>query len=158
MISFQVVQLEDLAQQGKNFNWKRPVCRCGNEKPWKHGFVSRYFDGFSDSLICRTFRCSRCSTVITTRPSSHFERVQVAIAVVLSILAERLRTGFWPGDVARQRALPWLKSLMTRAKFEGSKPLELLREIESTHHPNLRMGPYSQNPSFSVIGSSTPLD
>lgn len=156
MISFQVVQLEDLAQQGRDFNWKRPVCKCGNKKPWKHAFVSRYFDGFARPLFCSVFRCSICKSVITTRHESHFERIQASIAFVLFVLTSRLSTGFWPSSVTRQRAIPWLQSVVSLSRFHGLDPHEVLSRIEATHHPNLRNLVKVENPplSFVVQGDS----
>ena len=155
MISFQDVQLRALVEKGQKFKWKRPVCSCGNTKTWKHDFVPRYFDGFSQPLLCRRFRCPKCGSIITTRPKAYFERIQASIGFVLAVLLHRFLSGFWPRGVSRQRALPWLTSVTDSARFLGINIEKVIEDLESNHHPNLRITKLLGNPPSSFVESRT---
>ncbi len=106
--------LKLIFERGRDYPWERPgSCpRCQNYRVWGHGFVPRYFDGFSDCLLMRCYRCPACGCVITARPTSHFRYVRCRIETIRSHLKERLSTGRWPpGPLARSRLRHWLANL-----------------------------------------------
>jgi len=108
------VQLKDIFELGKDYPWELPKScpRCGHYRVWGHGFVSRYFQGFSSSLYLKCGRCPECGCVVTLRPDTHFPRIRTAIEVIRSHLAERLTTARWPcSDLPRSRLRHWLANL-----------------------------------------------
>jgi hypothetical protein len=117
MIHFVSVILKDIIELGKNYPWERPaICpRCGHYRLWGHGFVQRYFRGFSSSLFLKCYRCPSCSCVLTLRPDSHFPRIRSSKAVIRNHLAHRQEFGHWPrSDLARSNLRYWLNNLKRR--------------------------------------------
>lgn len=99
---------------GKDYPWELPATcpRCGYYRVWGHGFVARYFQGFTTCLYLKCGRCPACGCVVTLRPDSHFPRIGTAITTIRSHLAERLGSGYWPrSDLPRSRLRHWLTNL-----------------------------------------------
>ena len=117
MIIFISTLLKDIFKQGRNFPWPMPaVCpRCGCSKVWGHGYVSAWFDGFSEALLLKRYRCPCCGCVIRMRPDSHFSRFQASIHNIRSTLSTRIKTGRWPPDQSGPRPGHWLRSLKRKA-------------------------------------------
>ena len=113
MIIFVSSMLKDIFKKGRNFPWPRPdVCpRCGCGKVWGHGYVSAWFDGFSEALLLKRYRCPCCGCVIRMRPASHFSRFQSSIHKIRSTLSIRIKTGRWPPEQSGPRPGHWLRSL-----------------------------------------------
>jgi DNA-directed RNA polymerase subunit RPC12/RpoP len=113
MIQFAVVILKEIFDQGRNFSWERPIkCpRCNHYKVWGHGHVSALFDGFTDPLWLKRYRCPSCGCLITMRPASHFSGFQSSRATIRSALQHRLKHGRWPSDLASARMRHWLTNL-----------------------------------------------
>jgi len=113
MIIFVSSLLKDIFKQGRDFPWPRPsACPiCGCPKVWGHGYVSSWFDGFSEALLLKRYRCPCCGCVMRMRPASHFSRFQSSIQNIRSILSTRINTGRWPPDQSGSRPGHWLRSL-----------------------------------------------
>lgn len=113
MIIFLCVSIKEIVAKGREFPWQRPpVCpRCAGHRIWGHGFVSAFFDGFSEQVLLRRYRCPECRCVIRARPAGYFKRVQASVATVRSSIAFRLENGRWPPDIPRSRQGHWLRSL-----------------------------------------------
>ena len=118
MIQFAAVILKEIFDQGRNFSWEPPTkCpRCNHYKVWGHGYVSAFFDGFTDSLWLKRYRCPDCGCVITMRPASHFSRFQSSRATIRSALQHRLKHGRWPSDISSARMRHWLTNLKRHIK------------------------------------------
>ena len=119
MIHFVAVVLNDIFEQGRDYQWPRPdkCFKCDNYKVWGHGFVPRLFDGFSSPLLIRCYRCPNCRCVITLRPKSHFSRIQSSIETIRSRLQHRLEKGRWsPLTSCTSRYRHWLANLRRRIK------------------------------------------
>ncbi|MGA7874165.1 MAG: hypothetical protein WCA08_00760 [Desulfoferrobacter sp.] len=82
---------------------------------WAHGFTTRCFDGYSQPLELRRYRCPDCRLVLTTRPNQFFSRFQASIADIRDSLSHRLRQGRWKPNRSASRQRHWLKGL--RAKI-----------------------------------------
>jgi hypothetical protein len=114
MIYFVSVLLKDIFEQGKDFPWLRPeVCPCcGHYKLWGHGFASRFFDGFTDSLFLKCYRCPGCGRVITLRPDTHFSRIRSSKEAIRTHLERRLKERRWPiSTLSRPRLRHWRANL-----------------------------------------------
>ncbi len=112
------VVLKDIFALGKDFPWERPSScpRCGHYRLWGHGYVPRYFRGFSSCLYLKCFRCPSCCCVLTLRPDSHYPRIRTCVAVIREHVFHRDRHGHWPrSDLARSNLRYWWKNLKSRA-------------------------------------------
>jgi hypothetical protein len=100
-----LVSIKEIVAKGRDFPWPRPEeChRCEGRRVWCHGFVSAYFDGFSEQVFLRRYRCPECRCVMRARPSGYFKRVQVSVETVRSSIAFRLEHGRWPPGSSRSR-------------------------------------------------------
>ena len=74
-------KLKDIYEQGRNFKWKKPV-KCkqyGSTRIWGHGFVTAYFDGYSDYFYLRRYRCPDCCCIFTMKPEGYFNRFHIPL-------------------------------------------------------------------------------
>lgn len=128
MLEHTSVELPELYEAGKSYNWKRPSCRNGCQKIWGHGYVMRYFEGYSQPFWLKRYRCPTCSTVITMAPAGFYPRFQTSIRKVFAVLSHRLRAFRWPPGTIRQRAGHWLRKFLVKLQmdFPGRSPPELL--------------------------------
>ena len=126
MILYQSINLRLLSEEGKKFNWKKPVsCPCCKMSLWGHGFRFCFFEGFASALPLKRYRCSGCSIVIIIRPSSHWKKFQTAISKIIFTIRYRLCHFKWPPTIIRQRAGHWLRRFMDRYHFDFGFSFEL---------------------------------
>ena len=113
--------LAQIMSQGKLFPWTRPPrCpRCGCRKLWGHGYVGRYFDGFSEQIWMKRWRCVECGAVHTCRPATHWRRFLAPIAIILASLAAKLGGRPWLRDESRQRQQYWHQGYLIQSRFDG---------------------------------------
>ena len=113
MILFVRVKLNEIFDQGRQFNWDKPhQCpRCDSVRLWGHGFVLAFFDGFAQGLLLRRFRCPDCRCIIRLRPQGYFRRFQAGIHTIRSCLEQRLSGGAWRKDMPSSRQRHWLSRL-----------------------------------------------
>lgn len=115
-----VLNLKQIQQFGKNFDWPRPqAClRCDHFQVWGHGYALRYFDGFYAALPMKCYRCPQCGCVITARPAAYFPRIRRCIATIVTCLRQRLEQGRWPAlGLSRSRLRHWLKNLVGQVRI-----------------------------------------
>jgi len=120
MIWSVAVDLKQIQQQGKNFNWSRPkAClSCGHVKVWGHGYAQRYFAGFAQALSMKCYRCPMCRCVITARPDDYFPRIRSCMAVIVTCLTHRINQGRWPPlTLPRSQLRHWLANLKQRIQI-----------------------------------------
>lgn len=118
MIDFVAVQLKEIFEQGKDFQWVRPAAclKCHHYKVWGHGFVPRFFDGFVFCLYMKCYRCPLCRCVMTSRPDSHFSRIRCCKETIRALLALRITTGRWqPSSLPSSRMRHWMANLARQA-------------------------------------------
>ena len=125
------VELQVLYKAGKSFHWKRPSCCNGCQKMWGHGYVRRYFEGYSKCFWLKRYRCPCCGVVVTMRPTGFFPRFQSSTEQIYKALKHKLTTLRWPPWTTRQRAGHWLRRFMSKLAmdFPGSSPPELLSRL-----------------------------
>jgi len=117
MLHFVAVNLKDVFDKGRDFQWPRPSCcpRCQHYKVWGHGFVERLFDSFSSALLVKRFRCNQCGCVICCRPVTHFSRIQSPAKSIKANLRHRIANGHWPDDIPANRQCHWLRNFKRKA-------------------------------------------
>ena len=113
MLHFVEVNLKDVFDKGRNFQWPRPSScpRCQHNNVWGHGFVERLFDLFPSPLPVKRFRCNNCGCIICCRPSTHFDRIQSSRKSIKDKLKHRLTCGRWPPKTPTNRMRHWLQNL-----------------------------------------------
>lgn len=116
LIFFVAAKIKDIFTLGRKYPWPRPVfCpRCNDTRVWGHGFVLAYFDGFSEGVLLRRYRCPGCGCVIRLRPRGYFPRFQASIETIRFCLSRRLARGRWPPCFSRSRQRHWLRALRRR--------------------------------------------
>jgi len=121
MIIHIALKLKQLFTEGKNFPWPRPSCCCGNEKPWGHGYVSSYFDGFAGQFWLKRYHCPVCGKVILLKPMGYLKRFQASIETVRLSVKLKYQSGKWLPDISRSRQNHWYRALIrhTTAYFDN---------------------------------------
>ena len=120
------VVLKEIYEKGRDYLWPRPeVCpKCKARRPWGHGFVVAYFDGFTAGVLLRRYRCPQCGCVIRLKPQGYFARFQSCIATIRAAIAELLRENRCPRGVFRTRQGHWLKALKRKARAYFGDPFQ----------------------------------
>ncbi|MBI4404826.1 MAG: hypothetical protein HY537_11725 [Deltaproteobacteria bacterium] len=116
------ITIEELSKKGKTYKWEKHHCDKCQRDMWGHGFVMRYFAEALDGVYLKRYRCPDCSTVVTTRPETHWNSIRSAILTIYRALKSKL-TGLWPPGFPRQRGLHWLKRFIDLAKMENQNNL-----------------------------------
>lgn len=125
MLSIKLLLLFSL---GKKFPWKKPLrCpRCASPRLWGHGFVMRYFSGFSKALWIKRYRCPECSHVFSMRPSEYFPGFQYPRAVIIACIIYFAVTGKRSSLVSRQLQYYWTQGAVLQAnRFSNVSRLTL---------------------------------
>lgn len=118
MILLLKICLNELSEQGRNFNWGTHDCEKCFRPMWGHGFVDRYFSVSAVRLWLKRYRCPDCGSVATTRPEGYWPRVRTSIRSIFETLRSRLKTGRWPQATARQRAGHWLRRFVIKVRMD----------------------------------------
>ena len=113
MILSVTVNLKEIAEKGRHYQWIRPeIClRCRESHLWGHGFVESWFDGCIRALLLRRYICPGCGCVIKLKPRGFFRRFQARIESIRFHIAMRLKTGKWPVGCSSARCRHWLRGL-----------------------------------------------
>ena len=117
MILSVVVGLKEIYEKGRDYLWPRPeVCpRCKARRPWGHGFVMAYFDGFASGLLLRRYRCPHCGCVIRLKPRGFFDRFQSPVETIRVAISGLVQREPSHSGVSRTRKAHWLKALKRKA-------------------------------------------
>ena len=112
-----VVGLKEIYEKGRDYLWPRPeVCpRWKARKPWGHGFVPAYFDGFASGLLLRRYRCPHCGCVIRLKPQGYFDRFQSPVETIHVVIRSLVEKNPSCSGVSRTRKAHWLKALKRKA-------------------------------------------
>ena len=129
MIQLVCVSIKDVLEKGRAFPWSRPrVCPgCAGRRIWGDGFESRFYDGCSEQVWLRRYRCRECGCAIRMRPEGYFPRFQASIDDIRSRIAHRLDTGIWSVGMSKSRQRHWLRSLRRKVQADwGAQWLDRL--------------------------------
>jgi hypothetical protein len=114
------IDIEELYIQGKNYKHKR-LTRCPRCKSiciWGHGYTGRYFDGYSNKLWLKRWRCTDCNCIIFVKPAGYFSRHHRTIKGIYKCIRHRIHYGRWirGPDLSRQRQGHWVRALKKNIK------------------------------------------
>lgn len=120
------VILKEIYEKGRDYLWPRPeVCpNCKGGRPWGHGFVLAYFDGFKAGLLLRRYRCPHCGCIIRLKPQGYFDRFQSSIETIRSTIRDLLLEKRRPCGLFRTRQAHWLSALKRKARAYFGDPFE----------------------------------
>ena len=106
------VKLQEIQLLGKRFLWKKPSScpRCGRRRLWGHGFVMRYFHGYSEGLWMKRWRCPDCRAVHTSRPSEYPAGSQYSHVIRFESLRRKTSGGSFLTSISRQAQQYWRKA------------------------------------------------
>ena len=118
MIIHCAVKLKELFKKGRDYPWHKPQScpPCNSCRLWGHGFAPANFDGFSQPLLLKLYRCADCGCVIRLRPKGYFKRFQACIETIRSSIAYKSATNRWIAGVNRTRQGHWFRFLCNRIK------------------------------------------
>ena len=118
MVFFFPVILNDLFTFGRAYQWpKPPECdRCSSCRLWGHGYVTACFDGFTEPLFLKRYRCPDCGCIICLRPEGYLQRFQASVEKIRSSIQSKVQTGKWLSELCRNRQRHWYKSLLKNIK------------------------------------------
>jgi hypothetical protein len=107
------VDVKVLFERGKGYPWPKPLqCpQCGSVRLWGHGFSTRYFEGFSEFLWVKRFRCCDCFAVHTCRPLGFLKGLRYCAEAVGSCLLKKITENRWVGGFVRQNQQYWYRCL-----------------------------------------------
>jgi hypothetical protein len=127
MILSVCAKLNEIYEQGCKFNWTKPdrCPRCNSVRLWGHGYVRAYFDGFSQGLLLRRFRCPDCGCIIRMKPKGYFRRFQAPIHTIRSCLIRHISGKKWHDALSKSRQRHWLSALKRKASAYFSLNVEL---------------------------------
>ena len=118
LILFVAAKIKEILALGKDYPWRKPkLCpRCRISRVWGHGFVLAYFDGLSEGLWLKRYRCPLCGCVLRLRPEGYLRRFQATVESIRSSLSRRLEMGRWPPNLLRSRQSHWLRALRRKSE------------------------------------------
>jgi hypothetical protein len=118
LILFVGAKIKEIFLRGRDYAWPKPeICpRCKIAGLWGHGFTLAYFDGFSQGLWLRRYRCHLCGCVVRLRPEGYLSRFQASVASIRLSLSHRLGNGRWPPFLSRSRQGHWLRALRRKTE------------------------------------------
>ena len=128
------VDVKRLVEEGKDFCWPKPErCpRCEGGRLWGHGYVRRYFEGWSEGIWVKRYRCPDCRAVHTLRPESFYKGFYYSIWTILASLLSRIIHNRWLKCLSRQVQQYWYKGLCYQASRYANRrdpDIESCREL-----------------------------
>lgn len=128
------VDVKGLVEGGKDFYWPRPEkCpRCDGRRLWGHGYVQRYFEGWSEAIWVKRYRCPDCRAVHTLRPERFYQGFYYSIWTIMLSVLNRIIHNRWLKCLSRQVQQYWLKGLQFQASRHSNRKepdIEVFREL-----------------------------
>ena len=113
--------VKQLFEAGRDFPWPKPQgCPRCRGRTWGHGFVPAYFDGYTQPLWLKRYRCPDCGCVIRLRPREYFQRFQTPIHTIRDCLAYWVQYHRWQAGLSPPRQRHWLRALRQHlVQYEG---------------------------------------
>ena len=112
------VNVKILFELGKEYPWPRPkrCLSCNSPRVWGHGYVQRYFEGYTQPLWVKRFRCPDCHIVYTLRPDLFYPGFRYSLWTILSSLVTRIVHHRFMPCLPRQNQQYWYKGLLLQAQ------------------------------------------
>jgi hypothetical protein len=97
LILYFSVDVKTLFEKGKDYQWEKPeICpKCKGNRLWSHGFVQRYFEGLTNALWVKKYRCPDCESVHTCRPEGFFKKFIYSVNTISSCLKSKIEDYLW---------------------------------------------------------------
>ena len=155
MLSIKLLLLFSL---GKKYPWKKPLrCpRCASPRLWGHGFVSRYFFGFSKALWIKRYRCPDCSHVFPLRPSEFYPGFQYPRTVIIACIIYFAVTGRRSSLVSRQLQYYWTQGAVLQANRFSNVSRLTLENIRFLIENNIILSSHCLKQNSKYIGFYSP--
>jgi len=106
---------------------------CGGNHLWGHGYTPRYFDGHSQLIWLKRYRCVDCHSVHTLRPKTHWRRFQAAVSTIVRSLRFKIDHHCWLGEFSRQRQQYWMQGFKAQLKVihpaDGRNAYQRLKDL-----------------------------
>lgn len=121
-----------LQEVGKEYPWPRPrrsPC-CGSMRLWRHGFVLRYFDEYSDQLWMLKYLCADCGSVHTMRPSEYDRRFRAQWLTIFLVLLIKILIGRWSSEFSKERQRYWMTGFKLHSS-RGGNPFGMMRQLKA---------------------------
>lgn len=118
------VDVKRIVEEGKDYSWPRPEqCpACQSRRLWGHGYVRRYFEGWSEGIWIKRYRCPECRAVHTLRPEGFYKGFYYRTWTILLSLLNRIIHGDWVRGLSRQVQQYWWRGLRKQAsRFHNVK-------------------------------------
>lgn len=132
LILYCSVDVKLLEELGKEYPWPRPRSSpcCGGVRLWRHGFVPRYFEGYSGQLLMLKYRCADCGSIHTMRPSDYDRRFRAQWLTIFLVLLLKILTGRWSCEFSKERQRYWMKGSRLHASRRGNA-LGITRQLQA---------------------------
>jgi len=116
MVIFSAVKLKDLFEKERDYPWQKPeTCpRCNSRRLWGHGFAEALFDGYTQPLLLKLYRCPDCGCVTRLRPKGYFKRFQAQVETIRSSIVFKATANRCLPYISRTRQGHWLRALRKR--------------------------------------------
>jgi len=103
--------LRSFFKQGRDYRWPevKRCPECHSSRIHSHGFVERYFEGFSRPLHMKRWRCRDCRAIHTARPSAYPPRFRHSKLTILNSLRHKIIHSRWVKGLQRQTQQYWYK-------------------------------------------------
>ena len=113
------VDVKRIVEEGKDYSWPHPErCPgCGGRRLWGHGYVQRYFEGLTEGIWVKRYRCPECRAVHTLRPERFYKGFYYSVWTILLSLLSRIIHGRWLRGLSRQVQQYWWRGL----RFQASR-------------------------------------
>lgn len=130
------VDVKRLVEEGKDYPWPRqkicPNPKCHSRRLWGHGYVLRYFEGFTHGLWIKRYRCPDCKAVHTCRIQQFYKGFHYSIFSIVFSLVNRIIDGRWLKCLSRQVQQYWYKGFCFQSSRHSNcmdPDIEVLREL-----------------------------
>jgi hypothetical protein len=131
------VNVKKLGEPGKKYPWPEPTrCfSCNSPRVWGHGYVQRYFEGYTQPLWVKRLRCPDCRIVYTLRPDLFYQRFRYSLWTILSSLVTRIVHHRFMPCLPRQNQQYWYTGLLLQAQRLRTVPCPDMRTVNEIIFP-----------------------
>ena len=112
MILYCRIDLKELQASEKKYFWKKPFrCpACYGNRLWGHGFVTRYFHGYTNGFWIKRYRCPDCGAVHTARPVEYPLGFQYPWKEIRESVKQKTNDFKFLSHIPRQNQQYWYKT------------------------------------------------
>ena len=136
MLHFEA-DVKRMVTSGRDYSWPRPdrCPGCGGRRLWGHGYVRRYFEGWSEGIWIKRYRYPDCGTVYTLKPQKFYWGFFYSCLSIQLALLHKLIHNRWSEGLSRQVQQYWWRGSRRQASYHRNRKrpdlavlFELLRD------------------------------